>query len=153
MPVRFLLPLIALLFLKISWNQKLFGHEKGAFTGAIARRIGKFEEAEGGTLLLDEISEIDVRLQAKLLRVLQERELTRVGSNASLKINVRILATSNRNLQEEVKKGTFREDLFFRLNVITLALPLFENAPPILLFSVITFAKNMHLSTRFPCAL
>lgn len=110
-------------------ESELFGHEKGAFTGAIARRIGKFEEAEGGTLLLDEISEIDVRLQAKLLRVVQERVLTRVGNNTPIRINVRILATSNRNLQEEVKKGTFREDLFFRLNVITLALPPLRERP------------------------
>ncbi|NKD86820.1 sigma-54-dependent Fis family transcriptional regulator [Haematospirillum sp. 15-248] len=110
-------------------ESELFGHEKGAFTGAIARRIGKFEEATGGTLLLDEISEIDVRLQAKLLRVLQERELTRVGGNQSVKVDVRILATSNRNLQEEVRKGTFREDLFFRLNVVTLSLPPLRDRP------------------------
>ncbi|NKD54464.1 MULTISPECIES: sigma-54-dependent transcriptional regulator [unclassified Haematospirillum] len=110
-------------------ESELFGHEKGAFTGAIARRIGKFEEATGGTLLLDEISEIDVRLQAKLLRVLQERELTRVGGNQSVKVDVRILATSNRNLQEEVRKGRFREDLFFRLNVVTLSLPPLRDRP------------------------
>lgn len=110
-------------------ESELFGHEKGAFTGAIARRIGKFEEASGGTLLLDEISEIDVRLQAKLLRILQERELTRVGGNQSVKVDVRILATSNRNLQDEVRKGTFREDLFFRLNVITLTLPPLRERP------------------------
>lgn len=110
-------------------ESELFGHEKGAFTGAIARRIGKFEEASGGTLLLDEISEIDVRLQAKLLRVLQERELARVGGNQSVKVDVRILATSNRNLQDEVRKGTFREDLFFRLNVITLTLPPLRERP------------------------
>lgn len=110
-------------------ESELFGHEKGAFTGAVARRIGKFEEADGGTLLLDEISEMDVRLQAKLLRVLQEREVTRVGGNQSVKVNVRILATSNRNLTEEVRKGTFREDLLFRLNVVTLALPPLRERP------------------------
>ncbi len=102
---------------------ELFGHEKGAFTGAVARRIGKFEEADNGTILLDEISEMDARLQAKLLRVLQEREVDRIGGNKPVKVNIRVLATSNRNLQEEVKKGTFREDLYFRLNVITLHMP------------------------------
>src|SRR6185503_1030082 len=102
---------------------ELFGHEKGSFTGAVARRIGKFEEADGGTILLDEISEMEMRLQAKLLRVLQEREVDRVGGNKPVKVNIRVLATSNRNMQEEVKKGTFREDLFFRLNVIALSMP------------------------------
>ncbi len=104
-------------------ESELFGHEKGAFTGAVARRIGKFEEANGGTILLDEISEMDLRLQSKLLRVLQEREVDRIGGNKPVKVNIRVLATSNRNMQEEVKKGTFREDLFFRLNVITLDMP------------------------------
>ncbi len=104
-------------------ESELFGHEKGAFTGAVARRIGKFEEANGGTILLDEISEMDLRLQAKLLRVLQEREVDRIGAGKPVKVNIRVLATSNRNMQEEVKKGTFREDLFFRLNVITLDMP------------------------------
>jgi len=89
----------------------------------VARRIGKFEEADGGTILLDEISEMDMRLQSKLLRVLQEREVDRIGGSKPVKVNIRILATSNRNLQEEVKKGTFREDLYFRLNVITLPMP------------------------------
>lgn len=104
-------------------ESELFGYEKGAFTGAVARRIGKFEEAEGGTILLDEISEMDMRLQAKLLRVLQEREVDRIGGNKPVKVNIRVLATSNRNMQDEVKKGTFREDLYFRLNVITLTMP------------------------------
>jgi DNA-binding NtrC family response regulator len=104
-------------------ESELFGHEKGAFTGAVSRRIGKFEEANGGTLLLDEISEMDPRLQAKLLRVLQEREIDRVGGTKPVKVDVRIIATSNRNLQEEVAKGTFREDLYFRLNVVNLAMP------------------------------
>lgn len=104
-------------------ESELFGHEKGAFTGASARRIGKFEEADGGTLLLDEVSEMHPQLQAKLLRAIQEREITRVGSNNTVKINVRLIATSNRNLQESVKKGDFREDLYFRLNVVNLALP------------------------------
>lgn len=104
-------------------ESELFGHEKGAFTGAVARRIGKFEEANGGTLLLDEISEMDARLQAKLLRAIQEREIDRVGGTKPVKVDLRILATSNRNLPEEVKKGNFREDLFFRLNVITVEMP------------------------------
>jgi DNA-binding NtrC family response regulator len=104
-------------------ESELFGHEKGAFTGANARRIGKFEEANGGTLLLDEISEMDISLQAKLLRAIQEREIDRVGGNKPIKVNIRILATSNRDLEAEVKKGGFREDLYFRLNVISLHLP------------------------------
>lgn len=104
-------------------ESELFGHEKGAFTGAVARRIGKFEEADGGTLLLDEISEMDIRLQAKLLRVLQERVVDRVGGTKPVPINIRILATSNRNLEQEVKNSTFREDLLFRLNVVNLEIP------------------------------
>jgi len=104
-------------------ESELFGYEKGAFTGAVGRRIGKFEEADGGTILLDEISEMDLRLQAKLLRVLQEREIDRIGGNKPIKVNIRVLATSNRTMQDEVKKGTFREDLYFRLNVISIAMP------------------------------
>ena len=104
-------------------ESELFGHEKGAFTGAIARRIGKFEEAEGGTLLLDEISEMDIRLQAKLLRALQERIIDRVGGTKPINVDIRIIATSNRNLQDAVKEKTFREDLFFRLNVVNLDVP------------------------------
>jgi two-component system, response regulator FlrC len=94
-------------------ESELFGHEKGAFSGAVARRIGKFEAAHGGTLLLDEISEMDVRLQAKLLRALQEREIDRLGGGAPVKVNVRIFATTNRDLPAEVQRGTFREDLYF----------------------------------------
>jgi two-component system response regulator FlrC len=110
-------------------ESELFGHEKGAFTGAVARRIGKFEEADGGTLLLDEISEMDVRLQSKLLRVIQERELDRIGSNKSIQVNVRIIATSNRNMEQAVKEGHFREDLYFRLNVVNLRLPSLAERP------------------------
>jgi DNA-binding NtrC family response regulator len=110
-------------------ESELFGHEKGSFTGAIARRVGKFEEADGGTLLLDEISEIDVRLQAKLLRALQERVIDRVGGGKPVPVDIRILATSNRNLAEEVRKGTFREDLFYRLNVVHLRLPSLRERP------------------------
>ena len=104
-------------------ESELFGHEKGAFTGAIARRIGKFEEANGGTLLLDEISEMHPRLQAKLLRAVQEREIDRVGGAQPVKVDIRLIATSNRDMQDEVRKGNFREDLFFRLNVMSLELP------------------------------
>jgi DNA-binding NtrC family response regulator len=110
-------------------ESELFGHEKGAFSGAIARRVGKFETADGGTLLLDEISEMDVRLQAKLLRAIQEREIDRLGGNAPVKVDVRILATSNRDLTAEVNAGRFREDLFFRLNVVGLRLPPLRERP------------------------
>ncbi len=110
-------------------ESELFGHEKGAFTGAVARRIGKFEEANGGTLLLDEISEMHPRLQAKLLRAIQEREIDRVGGTQPIKVDIRLLATSNRNLEEEVREGRFREDLFFRLNVMTLELPPLRQRP------------------------
>jgi two-component system, response regulator FlrC len=104
-------------------ESELFGHEKGAFSGALARRLGKFEAAHRGTLLLDEISEMDIRLQAKLLRALQEKEIDRLGGAAPVKVDVRILATTNRDLTAEVKRGTFREDLYFRLNVVTLRIP------------------------------
>jgi len=110
-------------------ESELFGHEKGAFTGAIARRIGKFEEASGGTLLLDEISEMDVRLQSKLLRAIQERLIDRVGGNKPVPVDIRILATSNRNLNEAVREGSFREDLLFRLNVVNLKLPALRDRP------------------------
>jgi len=110
-------------------ESELFGHEKGAFSGAVARRVGKFEAADGGTLLLDEISEMDVRLQAKLLRALQEREIDRLGGAAPVRVNVRILATTNRDLPAEVTRGTFREDLYFRLNVISLRVPPLRERP------------------------
>jgi DNA-binding NtrC family response regulator len=110
-------------------ESELFGHEKGAFTGALARRIGKFEEANGGTLLLDEISEMDVRLQAKLLRAIQERVIDRVGGNRPVPVDIRIIATSNRNLAQAVREGTFREDLLFRLNVVNLKIPALRERP------------------------
>lgn len=104
-------------------ESELFGHEKGSFTGAQQRKIGKFELAHGGTILLDEISEMDLQLQAKLLRVLQEREVDRVGGSAPIAIDVRVVATTNRNLEQEVQAGRFRADLYYRLNVIPLTLP------------------------------
>ena len=104
-------------------ESELFGHEKGAFTGAVARRLGKFEEANGGTLFLDEISEMSLPPQAKLLRAIQEKEITRLGGNGNVKIDLRLVATSNRNLLEYVQAKQFREDLYYRLNVINLHLP------------------------------
>ncbi len=110
-------------------ESELFGHEKGAFTGAHARRTGKFEEADGGTLLLDEISEMDVRLQAKLLRAIQERVIDRVGGRKPVPVNIRIIATSNRDLLAAVREGSFREDLLYRLNVINLVIPPLRERP------------------------
>jgi len=110
-------------------ESELFGYEKGSFTGAATRRIGKFEEANGGTLLLDEIGEMDLRLQAKLLRALQERQIDRIGSNRPVGVDIRIVATTNRNLVDEVRAGRFREDLFYRLNVINIVLPPLRERP------------------------
>src|SRR5438477_1720955 len=110
-------------------ESELFGHEKGSFTGAVARRIGKFEEATGGTLLLDEISEMETRLQAKLLRAIQERVIDRLGGTRPVSVDIRIIATSNRNLIEAVRDGTFREDLLYRLNVVNLKLPPLRERP------------------------
>jgi DNA-binding NtrC family response regulator len=104
-------------------ESELFGHEKGAFTGAITRRIGKFEEAEGGSIFLDEIGEMDPNLQAKLLRVLQEREITRIGGNQVVKLDVRVIAATHKDLTEEVKGGRFREDLYYRLLGLPIQLP------------------------------
>lgn len=110
-------------------ESELFGHEKGAFTGALARRVGKFEAASGGTLLLDEISEMDLRLQAKLLRALQERMIDRVGGADPVPVDLRILATSNRDLAGEARAGRFREDLYFRLSVVPVTLPPLRERP------------------------
>ena len=104
-------------------ESELFGHEKGAFTGANSRRKGKFEEAEGGTIFLDEIGELDISLQAKLLRVLQEKEVSRIGSNEVIKLDVRVLVATHRNLSEEVKAGKFREDLYYRLLGLPIHIP------------------------------
>lgn len=133
-------------------ESELFGHEKGAFTGALSRRIGKFEEASGGTLLLDEISEMDIGLQAKLLRAIQEREIDRVGGSKPVKINIRILATSNRDLEAEARKGTFREDLYFRLNVISLHLPKLaerlDDIPPLADYFIEKYSKANGMPSR-----
>tara|TARA_B100001750_G_scaffold245101_1_gene263909 strand:+ start:561 stop:1853 length:1293 start_codon:yes stop_codon:yes gene_type:complete len=110
-------------------ESELFGHEKGAFTGAVARKLGKFEEATGGTILLDEISEMHPSLQAKMLRALQERMIDRVGGKAPVKVDVRVIATSNRDMQKFVNDGSFREDLYFRLNVAPLHLPALRDRP------------------------
>jgi DNA-binding NtrC family response regulator len=123
-------------------ESELFGHEKGAFTGAVARRIGRFEEANGGTLLLDEVSEMDVRLQAKLLRALQERVIDRVGGSQPVRVDIRVIATSNRNLADEVRKGTFREDLLYRLNVVHLRIPALRDRPGDILELAGFFAKR-----------
>ncbi|MES2657579.1 MAG: sigma-54 dependent transcriptional regulator [Verrucomicrobiota bacterium] len=104
-------------------ESELFGHEKGAFTGASQRRIGRFEQADGGTLFLDEIGEIDAATQVKLLRVLSERTLERVGSNSPIKVDVRVIAATNKNLKDLVARGDFREDLYFRLNVVKIEMP------------------------------
>jgi two-component system, NtrC family, response regulator AtoC len=104
-------------------ESELFGHEKGAFTSAVSQRIGRFEEANGGTLFLDEIGEMNLNIQTKLLRVLQEKEITRIGSNKTIKTDCRIIAASNKNLREEVKKGIFREDLYYRLFGLPIELP------------------------------
>jgi two-component system, response regulator FlrC len=131
-------------------ESELFGHEKGAFTGAIARRIGKFEEATGGTLLLDEISEMDVRLQAKLLRAIQERVIDRVGGTKPVPVDIRILATSNRNLIEYAREGKFREDLLFRLNVVNLKLPPLRDRPADVLALAEHFAAKYATANGLP---
>jgi DNA-binding NtrC family response regulator len=117
-------------------ESELFGHEKGAFTGALNRKDGKFEEANGGTIFLDEIAEMDLSLQSKLLRVLQEREVIRVGGNEKVKLDVRLIVATHKNLAEEVKKGNFREDLFFRIMGLPIELPpLRERGEDILILS------------------
>src|SRR5580700_5810283 len=131
-------------------ESELFGHEKGAFTGAIARRVGKFEEADGGTLLLDEISEMDVRLQAKLLRAIQERMIDRVGGTRPVPIDIRIIATSNRNLAEAVRENTFREDLLFRLNVVNLKIPPLRERPADVIELAQYFIKKYSIANGVP---
>lgn len=132
-------------------ESELFGHEKGAFTGAIARKAGKFEEANGGTIFLDEIAEMDLSLQTKLLRVLQEREVTRIGGNEQVKLDVRLIVATHKNLAEEVTKGNFREDLYFRIMGLPIELPpLRERGNDILILAkhfADAFAKENKLGT------
>ncbi len=133
-------------------ESELFGHEKGSFTGAMTRRLGKFEEAHGGTLFLDEIGEMDIAFQAKLLRALQEREITRVGSNTPVKIDCRVITATNRNLMEMVKNGKFREDLYYRLIGLPIELPpLRDREKDILIlakFFVDEFCKENKMDTK-----
>ena len=110
-------------------ESELFGHEKGAFTGAIARKKGRFELADGGTVFLDEIGELSLNLQVKLLRVLQEKTIERVGGTAPIGVDIRIIAATNRSLKDEIEKGRFREDLFYRLNVVKIELPPLKQRP------------------------
>lgn len=131
-------------------ESELFGYEKGAFTGATGRRIGKFEEANHGTLLLDEISEMDIKLQAKLLRALQERVIDRIGGNRPIQVNIRILATSNINLLEAVEKKLFREDLFYRLNVVSVKMPALRERPQDILPLANYFIKKYSQTNDIP---
>ncbi len=132
-------------------ESELFGHEKGAFTGALARKAGKFEEANGGTIFLDEIAEMDLSLQSKMLRVLQEREVVRVGGNETVKLDVRLIVATHKNLADEVKKGNFREDLYFRIMGLPIELPpLRERDHDILILAkhfADAFAKENKLGT------
>jgi len=134
-------------------ESELFGHEKGSFTGALARRLGKFEEAQQGTIFLDEIGEMEINLQAKLLRVIQEREVTRIGSNNSVKLDVRIIVATHRNLAEEVKKGNFREDMYYRLLGLPIHLPpLRERGNDVLMIAkyfLDTFCSENNLGKMF----
>jgi two-component system response regulator AtoC len=131
-------------------ESELFGHEKGAFTDARDRRIGKFEEANEGTIFLDEIGEIDQMMQTKLLRVLQEKEVTRIGSNKAIKLDVRVIAATNKNLAQEVKEGRFREDLFYRLQGFLIHLPtLLERGDDVVLLSK-TFLTDFCRENRMP---
>ncbi len=128
-------------------ESELFGHERGAFTGAVMKKIGKFEMAHTGTLLLDEISEMNMSLQAKLLRVIQEREVDRVGGREPVSVNIRVIATTNRSLYHEVEQGRFREDLYYRLNVFPITVPPLRERPadiPLLArhFVAVSAARN-----------
>jgi len=133
-------------------ESELFGHEKGAYTGATSRRIGRFEEADGGTLFLDEIGELSPAIQVKLLRFLQEREFQRLGSNTNIHVDVRVISATNRNLEDQVKEGSFRGDLLYRLNVVTMALPPLkerkEDVPILINHFIDKFSKenNKHIT-------
>ena len=127
-------------------ESELFGHEKGAFTGAVARRVGRFEQADQGTIFLDEIGDLSPALQSKLLRVLQEKEFERVGSSQTIKVDVRVISATNRNLEEAIQKGTFREDLYYRFNVVTITLPPLrerkEDIPPLLEYFLKKYSRE-----------
>lgn len=131
-------------------ESELFGHERGAFTGALVRKVGKFEMAHQGTLLLDEISEMNLGLQAKLLRVLQEREVDRLGGKETIPVNIRVISTTNRSLRREVDHGRFRGDLFYRLNVFPLVLPLLRERPMDIALLARTFVKEAGLRNGLP---
>jgi DNA-binding NtrC family response regulator len=131
-------------------ESELFGHEKGSFTGAITRRIGKFEEADKGTLFLDEIGELDINLQAKLLRVLQEREITRIGSSGVTPINVRIIVATHKNLLEEVRNKNFREDLYYRLIGLPILLPPLRDRGNDIVILAKNFTDNFCRENKLP---
>ncbi len=131
-------------------ESELFGHEKGSFTGAAYRRIGRFEEADGGTLFLDEIGEMELNLQAKLLRVLQEKEIVRIGGNKSIKTDCRIVVATNKNLKEEVKKGKFREDLYYRLLGLPIELPPLRDRANDILILARHFIGNFCVENNIP---
>lgn len=126
-------------------ESELFGYERGAFTGATSRRIGRFEEAAGGTIFLDEIGELELSMQAKLLRVLQEKEIERLGSNTKIKVNFRLISSTNRDLQREVKEGRFREDLLYRINVVEIKLPPLRDRKEDIPLLVSEFIKEFNL--------
>ena len=129
---------------------ELFGYEKGAFTGAVSSKKGIFEQANGGTIFLDEIGELELSLQSKLLRVLQEKEIRRIGGNKTIRVDVRIVAATNKNLEREVKKGNFREDLFFRLNVVNVEIPPLRERREDIIPLAIYFIKNFSKEFKFP---
>ena len=133
-------------------ESELFGHEKGSFTGATERQIGKFEQADRGTLFLDEVGDMSLRTQAKVLRVLQEGEVERLGSARTLKVNVRVVAATNKDLTAEMEKGRFRDDLYFRLSVVPILLPPLreraEDIPELVRHFVALFARENNFKTK-----
>jgi transcriptional regulator with PAS, ATPase and Fis domain len=158
--IHFNSPRASMPFIKVSCaslsegiiESELFGHEKGAFTGAITSRKGRFEIAHQGTLFLDEVEDIPLTTQIKLLRILQEGEFERVGGNKTLKVDIRIIAASNRDLQEAVRNGTFREDLYYRLNVVNIKLPSLkerkEDIPFLVHFFIEKFNQRYHMKVK-----
>lgn len=131
-------------------ESELFGHEKGAFTSAVKQRIGKFEQADGGTIFLDEIGDMSLAAQTKVLRVLQENELTRVGSDKTIRVNVRVFAATNKDLKREIEKGNFREDLFHRLNVIPIHVPTLDERKEDIPLLVAYFAEQISAEQGIP---